>query len=260
MEEDKKTLYKEFGKDNLIKKLLKLRKLDLKVIIFLAIIALFFFTYVNYQKNQMIALKLQISDQYSMLYDINSNVNYREGRKKLAKTLFKRVALKFNPKLEPKLLSDLANLFYEIGELQYDIKMEVWTILIAAENGFHINAESKAGAIGLMQIMPLTGKNYAKIMGIEWNGKRTLKDPIKNAKIGMRIFYDLVNEFDNNPLYYLTAYNWGPTATRRFIVRKMMDEKEIRKYYLRFLKIKRKVEKIIGYKIIIKGINKQKGD
>lgn len=254
---EKMLLKEELTKDFLIKKLSKLRKIDVKTMITLFIFIIFSFIYLNYQHQQIYYLKMQMADQYSMIYEMNTMQTYNENRQKLVKTLFRKVALKFNPNLSPKELSDLSNIFYEVGELQYDIKLEIWMVLIATESEFYPKAKSKAGAIGILQVMPFMGRLYAKQMGIDWNGTSTLENYMNNAKIGMRIFFDLKNEFDNNPLYYITAYNWGETATRKFIEKGMMNNKKVLEYYKRFLKMKKQIEKIIGYKIIIENLKEE---
>ena len=67
---------------------------------------------------------------------------------------------------------------------------------------------SSAGAIGLMQIMPSTGRGFARRMGIRPFSTARLSDPAVNAAIGTQYLSDLVQQFGGAP-YALAAYNAG---------------------------------------------------
>jgi soluble lytic murein transglycosylase len=89
--------------------------------------------------------------------------------------------------------------------------------LIAQESTFTADAKSKANAYGLMQILPSTGRQYA----------RSLKMPQKfsigmltraetNLKMGTAYFADLVKQFGGEH-YALATYNAGPHRVARWI-------------------------------------------
>ena len=70
------------------------------------------------------------------------------------------------------------------------------------ESSFRVKAVSQKGAIGLMQIMPPTGRMIAK--------SANLFDPLQNTKIGIYYLKILKKRFKQNKILYLTAYNMGP--------------------------------------------------
>lgn len=78
--------------------------------------------------------------------------------------------------------------------------------VIKAESAFNPEAESHAGAVGLMQLMPATARRY---------GVLDRRDPIQNMKGGARYLRDLIDEFRRLPLA-LAAYNAGEAAVRRY--------------------------------------------
>ena len=72
------------------------------------------------------------------------------------------------------------------------------------ESNFHANARSQAGALGLLQLMPATGKSLAL----------NIHEPESNVLAGARYLRQLIDRFGNTDLA-LAAYNAGPTAVDR---------------------------------------------
>jgi soluble lytic murein transglycosylase len=81
--------------------------------------------------------------------------------------------------------------------------------LIHIESRGNNFALSPVGAMGLMQIMPATGEELARALGISWAGPQTLFDPLVNIRIGVAYLEQLENHFENTTTA-LAAYNWGP--------------------------------------------------
>ena len=75
-------------------------------------------------------------------------------------------------------------------------------------------ATSGKGAIGLMQLMPATGKSLAKELGIHLRNKKHLYNPQLNVILGVRYLNKLSNRFSDMNLV-LAAYNMGPNKLRR---------------------------------------------
>ena len=89
--------------------------------------------------------------------------------------------------------------------------------LIRQESAFAIKIRSAAGAIGLMQVMPETGRYLADKHGIEGFIPASLETAEINLHLGMAFWVDMERRYgDNNLPLALSAYNAGPTRARRW--------------------------------------------
>lgn len=87
--------------------------------------------------------------------------------------------------------------------------------IIYHESKFRYLAESKKGARGLMQIMPKTGFEIAKKMGLKDFSSDYLFRPRINIEIGCFYFNGLLREFNNDIRLALAAYNAGKGSVYR---------------------------------------------
>ena len=78
-------------------------------------------------------------------------------------------------------------------------------------------AGSYAGAQGLMQIMPATGKGLAGQMGISNYDSSLLLDTEINIKMGTFYLRQQLDNFNQNEFYCLGAYNGGPAKMSEWI-------------------------------------------
>ena len=80
--------------------------------------------------------------------------------------------------------------------------------LIRTESSFNSEAQSSAGAVGLMQLMPTTAHDVGKKLGIDLN-TNYLFNPEINIKLGNVYYSDLRKMYTNNDLYAVASYNGG---------------------------------------------------
>ena len=88
--------------------------------------------------------------------------------------------------------------------------------LIRQESAYSAKVTSPAGARGLMQIMPSTGKRVARTLGLKNYSTGRLFEPEVNLAIGTAYLAGLIEDFDGNLFRSLAAYNAGPKATKKW--------------------------------------------
>jgi len=82
--------------------------------------------------------------------------------------------------------------------------------VIRQESAFNKDARSSAGALGLMQLMPRTGRVTARKNRIPLASTRTLLEADKNIRIGSAYLREVMDRYDNNPVLATASYNAGP--------------------------------------------------
>jgi soluble lytic murein transglycosylase-like protein len=93
----------------------------------------------------------------------------------------------------------------ESAATRHDVDARVVKAVIQVESAFQPRARSSKGAMGLMQLMPKTARQYKA---------QNPYDPASNIEAGTKYLKQLLQEFEL-PLA-LAAYNAGESAVRRF--------------------------------------------
>lgn len=88
--------------------------------------------------------------------------------------------------------------------------------LIRQESMFNPRARSPVGALGLMQVMPATGKTLARQLGITRFRDDLLTQPELNVHFGMAYLADQLSSYGDRLDAVLAAYNAGPTRVARW--------------------------------------------
>ncbi len=88
-----------------------------------------------------------------------------------------------------------------------NIRPELVAAVVQAESRFKPTARSGAGAVGLMQLVPRTGK---------WMGAKDLTNPQQNVAAGAKYLKYLNERFDGNETKVIAAYNAGEGNVKRF--------------------------------------------
>jgi soluble lytic murein transglycosylase-like protein len=88
-----------------------------------------------------------------------------------------------------------------------NISPELVAAVVHTESKFKPTARSQAGAVGLMQLVPRTGR---------WLGARDLTNPAQNIQAGAKYLRYLTDRFNGDEQKAIAAYNAGEGNVRRF--------------------------------------------
>ena len=109
-------------------------------------------------------------------------------------------------------IKDCGGIAKEIVELSVAEKIDpiYVTSIIATESRFASDAQSYAGARGLMQLIPSTARQVAKEERRRLLLDEHLNDPKTNIRLGISYLKQLEERYRGNRYLALAAYNWGP--------------------------------------------------
>ena len=93
-----------------------------------------------------------------------------------------------------------------------------WAYGIArSESLFMRDVRSSAGAVGLMQLMPATGRSVARTIQLHYSGLSTLTDPDANIRLGTTYLGRMADRYDGHRVLATAAYNAGPHRVDRWL-------------------------------------------
>lgn len=78
------------------------------------------------------------------------------------------------------------------------------------ESGGDQSAVSSAGAVGVMQVMPGTAPEAAKLAGVKWDPQAYRTDANYNRLLGIAYLSEMLRRYDGDVEKALAAYNAGP--------------------------------------------------
>ncbi|HTV08744.1 MAG TPA: lytic transglycosylase domain-containing protein [Candidatus Aquilonibacter sp.] len=102
--------------------------------------------------------------------------------------------------------TDVRSLLSQAGQ-EHDIDVELLASIVHAESGGYAHAVSRAGAQGLMQLMPSTAHNL---------GVKDSFQPEQNINGGTAYLDALLTKYHDNLALALAAYNAGPAAVDKY--------------------------------------------
>jgi len=88
--------------------------------------------------------------------------------------------------------------------------------IIRQESAFMHQVRSHAGAMGLMQIMPATGRYVARKIGLPLRRTKDIVEIDNNIALGTAYLRQMLDKFDGNYMLATAAYNAGPGRAVRW--------------------------------------------
>jgi soluble lytic murein transglycosylase len=122
--------------------------------------------------------------------------------------------------------------------------------IIRQESVFKASVVSPAGAIGLMQIMPGTGKQLARQAGDRWRSSKSLYDPKKNVRYGSLYLKNLLERFGENMALAIAGYNAGPRMVSKWLPDDHKIAADLWIDSIPFRETRRYVRYVLGYTMV----------
>jgi soluble lytic murein transglycosylase len=123
--------------------------------------------------------------------------------------------------------------------------------VIRQESTFIQDAQSPAGALGLMQLMPRTARSTARKLKMSRLKESNILQPDVNIQLGATYLKTVLNELGQNKVLATAAYNAGPGRVRRWLPRKSIPA-DLWVATVPFDETRGYLERVLAYTIIYK--------
>ena len=97
------------------------------------------------------------------------------------------------------------------------IPLNVALAISRQESAFDKGAVSRAGARGLMQLMPRTARITSKKINHKYARKNLTLKPSYNIKLGSYYFKEMLEKYNGSYVLALASYNAGPNRVKRWL-------------------------------------------
>jgi soluble lytic murein transglycosylase len=146
-------------------------------------------------------------EDYLLVADLANELDHRHNAVKIAKKGLQKGILLMD-QAYPTILTRMKKV---------DMEWALVHALIRQESAFDEEAESPAGARGLMQLMPATAQGVAKKYNISHRTDWLTSNPDHNIRLGSLYIGQMLARFDNSYPLALAAYNAGPGRVDKWL-------------------------------------------
>jgi soluble lytic murein transglycosylase len=130
---------------------------------------------------------------------------------------------------------------------QYELDPALIYGVIRQESAFMEDARSPVGALGLMQLMPQTGKQTARALKIRYQGNQALLQSDQNIRLGSAYLNKLLKRFNDSPVLAAAAYNAGPHRVNRWLPREKSMDASLWAELIPFKETRHYVRRVLAY-------------
>lgn len=110
---------------------------------------------------------------------------------------------------------DLVERYSKLNQLDPHVTYAI----VRKESAFRSDAASAVGALGLMQVMPQTGKQVAQQLDVELPSRSGLFDVDLNLNLGSAYLREMLNRYGGSLVLAAAAYNAGPARVEDWLER-----------------------------------------
>lgn len=122
--------------------------------------------------------------------------------------------------------------------------------MIRQESAFATDARSPRGALGLMQLLPRTGKKVGKNLNRPIRHNYQLLHADTNILFGLSYLRQVLDQFDQNPILATAAYNAGPHRVKTWLESRRINETDIWIETIPYKETRNYVQNILAYTAI----------
>ncbi|WP_018871763.1 transglycosylase SLT domain-containing protein [Thioalkalivibrio sp. ALJ16] len=126
-----------------------------------------------------------------------------------------------------------------------------WAMAIARqESAFLHDVRSGAGALGVMQVMPATGRSIASAAGVRVASDWDILDPATNARLGTYYLRRNLDRFGGHSMLSTAAYNAGAHRVRSWLPEDRALDPDIWAELIPFSETRDYVRRVFAYRIL----------
>jgi len=140
----------------------------------------------------------------------------------------------------------------------YQVDPYLVLAIMREESAFDERAVSRVNAVGLMQVMPRTGKDVSFRLGLKWSGAESLYEPNLNIRLGTYYISWLQKQFKGPDFYAIAAYNAGPETAWGWIKRYGGEDAELFVSNIPYGETRQYVKRVLNSYMVYKLIYDQK--
>ena len=111
---------------------------------------------------------------------------------------------------------------------RHEVDPFLMAALMRQESAFDAEIVSSAGAVGLMQVMPATGRELARRGGPQPFSATALRVADVNLRLGSRYLAQMLGRYDGQLPLVLSAYNAGPSRANRW--RRLPEASDLQRF------------------------------
>ncbi|OOC50331.1 MULTISPECIES: transglycosylase SLT domain-containing protein [Thioalkalivibrio] len=126
-----------------------------------------------------------------------------------------------------------------------------WAMAIARqESAFLYDVRSGAGALGIMQVMPATGRSIASAAGVRVNSDWDILDPATNARLGTYYLRRNLDRFGGHSMLSSAAYNAGAHRVSSWLPEDRAMDPDIWAELIPFSETRDYIRRVFAYRIL----------